>query len=397
MSAWRGDFPGLHGAYLDSAASAHKPQVVLDKLTQLSGSKYATVSRGLYKASQDMTSAYEHARARIASFINVSQDEIVFTRNATESLNLVAQCWGRKNLGPNDRILLTAMEHHANIVPWQILQKEKGFAIDVVPLTAQGDLDIHAMDALITKTTKLFSFTAASNVLGTINAVQGLIERAQAANPNIVTCVDASQAVVHGAIDARVWGCDFLAFTGHKLYGPTGIGILYGHAALLNDMPPYMGGGDMIDTVTFEESTYRSAPHRFEAGTPAFVEAIGLATAIDYIEGIGWDAIHIHEAALKAKLFDALKNVPGVFVVGEPNTRLGIAPFVVDGCHPADIAMILDEMGVAVRVGHMCAMPLLASLGHTSLIRASLGLYSNDSDIARLEEGLSKAQRMLAA
>lgn len=397
MSAWRSDFPGLTHAYLDSAATAHKPQTVIDKVAELMGSKYATVSRGVYKTSQDMTAAYERARATAARFVNATENEIVFTRNATESLNLVAQSWGRTNLGAKDRVLLTQMEHHANIVPWQILQKEKGFAIDVVPVTPDGDLDLTQLDRLITQDTKLFSFTAASNVLGTVNPVKDIVAKARALNPNITICVDGSQAVVHGPVDVKDWDCDFLAFTGHKLYGPTGAGVLYGRASFLNAMPPFLGGGDMIETVSFSGTLFRDAPHKFEAGTPAFVETIGLAAAIDYIGKVGWDKIRAHEEAMARLLFDTLAGLEGVTVIGHPEKRLGIAPFILKNCHPNDAGMILDQMGVSVRVGHHCAMPLLECLGHKALIRASVALYTNEADIERLAEGIQKTQRMLAA
>lgn len=396
-SSWREDFPGITHAYLDSAATAHKPQIVIDIMAELMGSKYATVSRGLYKTSQNMTTAYENARATVARFIGALDSEIVFTRNATESLNLVAQSWGRAHLSAKDRILLTAMEHHANIVPWQILQKEKGFAIDVLPVTENGELDLTQLESLIGKNTKLMSFSAASNVLGTINPVKEIVARAKALNPNIVVCVDGAQAVVHGPVDVKDWNCDFLVFTGHKLYGPTGIGVLYGKADLLADMPPFLGGGDMIETVAFNDTVFRSAPHKFEAGTPAFVEAIGLATAIGYVEKLGWDKVQAQEAKISTLLFETLNGLKGVTVIGKPQRRLGIAPFVLEKCHPNDAAMILDQMSVSVRVGHHCAMPLMECLGHAALIRASIALYTNEADIVRLAEGIQKTQRMLAA
>lgn len=397
MSEWRNDFPGLTHAYLDSAATAHKPKIVIDKMAALMGVKYATVSRGLYKTSQEMTAAYEAARGTIATFLNASDNEIVFTKNATESLNLVAQSWGRSNLRKGDRVLLTEMEHHANIVPWQILQKEKEIVIDVLPITKDGDLDLSQIDKLITRSTKLFSFTTVSNVLGTVNPVKDIIAKARALNPGIVICIDASQAAPHGSIDVRDWDCDFLTFTGHKVYGPTGVGILYGKADLLNAMPPFLGGGDMIETVSFDGTTFRDAPHKFEAGTPAFIEAIGLAAAIDYLNDIGWDKIQAHEAKMAALLFKTLNALDGVTVIGNPVKRFGIASFVLDDCHPNDAAMIMDQMGVSVRVGHHCAMPLLQRLGHKALIRASCALYTNEADIECLAQSIQKTKRMLAA
>lgn len=398
MSKWRDNFPALNNAYLDSAATAHKPRAVIDRVSDLLGYDYATVSRGVYKSSQDMTATYEAARLRVARFARArNAHEIVFTKNATESLNLVAQTWGRDHLTLGDRVLLTEMEHHANIVPWQLMQQDQRFAIDVLPITDSGDLDLEGLERLITSSTKLFSFTAVSNLLGTINPVREIVRMARTLNPDIVVCVDASQAAPHGFLDVAEWDCDFAVFTGHKVYGPTGIGVLYGREAILNGMRPFLGGGDMIEDVSFDRSIYRSAPHRFEAGTPPFVEAIGLATAIDYLDDIGWDAIVAYEEEMKTILFDTLRACDGVRVIGSPKNRIGIAPFLIDGCHPQDIAMIFDQMGVCVRVGHHCAMPLLRRLGHSALVRASIALYTNEADIAMLGAALSKAQRMLAA
>jgi len=400
ISPWRHDFDVFEDerfVYLDSAASAQKPKIVNATMFQLMNGKYANVSRGLYAASQNMTTAYEGSRAMIAQFMNANSNEIVFTRNATEGFNLLAQSWGGANLSKSDRVLITAMEHHANIVPWQLLRDKIGFTLDVCPITDEGTLDLDALETLITKDTKIISFTAASNVFGTINPVKDIIKRARAMNPDIVVCVDASQAIVHGGVDVKDWDADFVIWTGHKLYGPTGIGILYGREELLNDMPPFMGGGDMIETVDFEGSTYKTAPHRFEAGTPAFIEVIGLASAVKYIQDIGIDKIRVHENELSMLLYKELNNLDFVTMMPSPqNARLGIASFVMEGCHPQDVAMILDQMGICVRVGHHCAMPLMKVLGQEATIRASIGLYNNDSDIMHLIEGLTKAKRMLS-
>ncbi len=387
MSAWRSDFPALQGegAYLDSAATAHKPQCVIDTMGELLGPSYATISRGLYKASQDMTARYENARHVVAQFIKAEDDEIVFTRNATEALNIVAHGLKAK------RVLITEMEHHANIVPWQMT----GAQINVLPITSSGELNVGELDKFITKDTNVFSFTAASNVLGTVNDVHSIIKTARSINRDIIIVLDASQAAVHMPIDVKAWDCDFLVFTGHKLYGPTGVGVLFGKAARLTNLPPLLGGGDMVDTVTFEKTTYRDAPHKFEAGTPNFIEAIALGEAIHYMSKIGWAALHAHESKIRDFLFTTLANIDGVEIVGHAPERLALASFAVKRCHPQDLAMILDQMNIAVRVGHHCAMPLLQRLGHKSLVRASAGLYTNEADIAMLEEGLKKAGRML--
>ena len=389
MSIWRTDFPALtNGTYLDSAATAHKPQFVIDTVAELMGAEYATVSRGLYKASQDMTARYEAARGIIARFINASDDEVVFTKNATEGFNLLA----RTLVKEGNKVVITTMEHHANIVPWQLAKCSLG----ILPLTTQGELDLNAIENFITKDTKVFSFTAASNVLGTINPVDEIVKRARAINPQIIIIVDASQAVVHQPINVRDWDCDFLVFTGHKLYGPTGVGVLFGKAHHLEEMPPFLGGGDMVDVVTFENTTFRPAPHKFESGTPNFIEVIGLAEAITYLNNIGWNKIITHENDIKEELFAMLRRHNSVKIMGSSDNRLGLASFTIKGCHPQDVAMILDKMNVAVRVGHHCAMPLLQVLGESSLIRASTALYTNQDDITKLEEGLSKAERMLA-
>lgn len=388
MSKWRQDFPALQEdgyAYLDSAATAHKPQRVINLITELTGVSYATVSRGLYKSSQDMTMRYEDARHTLAAFVNAKNNEIVFARNATEGINVVA-----KGVSPK-RVLITAAEHHANIVPWQLT----GATIDVLPLLPSGKLDLSLLKDCIREDTDVFSFTALSNVLGIVNPVQDLVSAVRAIKSDIIIMVDASQAAVHIPIDVKAWDCDFMVFTGHKLYGPTGVGVLYGKEDRLNAMPPYNGGGDMIDVVTFEHSSFRDAPHRFEAGTPNFIEAIALAEAIKYMMEIGWDDLHAHEEKIKTALFEALSEVEGVDVVGEASDRIALASFSLAGCHPQDVAMVLDQMNIAVRVGHHCAMPLLQRLGHSSLIRASAALYTNEADVTRLKEGLIKARRIL--
>ncbi len=401
---WRAAFPALAGkmngkplAFLDSGASAQKPQIAIDAMAHALRDHYANIHRGIYDYSQTTTAEFEAVRGKVAAFINASSDkEIVFTRNATESINLVAHCWGRANLQAGDEIILTGMEHHANLVPWHMLRDALGFTIKYIPLTDAGDLDLAALDALLTPKTKLLSFVHVSNALGTINPAAAIAAKAKAYNPDIHVLVDGSQAVVHMATDVQALGCDWFVFTGHKLYGPTGVGVLWGRADVLNAMPPYQGGGDMIERVTLAGSTYQKAPQRFEAGTPAIAEVIGLGAAIDFVTAIGMDAIGAHEAAVAKDLLARLAARPDVRVYGQPRHRAGIVSFSVNGASPADIGMILDQCGVAVRTGHHCCQPLMGHLGVEGTIRASLALYNNTADIDALEAGLDKARRLLA-
>lgn len=402
---WRDDFPALKHtvngkplAFLDTAASAQKPQVVIDALTNVLSGAYANIHRGLYHNSQVTTTAFENVRAKVARFIGADSPEtIVFTRNSTESINLVARAWGTAHLQAGDEVLLTEMEHHANLVPWQLLRDDLGIVLKHVPMTADGVLDVAAIDALVTPKTKLFAFVQVSNALGVINPAKEMIARARAINPHIKILIDASQSVVHGGVDVTDLDCDWLTWTGHKLYGPNGIGVLYGKPDALESMRPYQGGGDMIETVTLQHSTYKHAPYRFEAGTPPIAETIALGAAIDYVSAIGLDAIADHETKLTRYMLDALRMVPALRLYAPDAPRVGVASFTIAGCHTADVAMILDKCGVAVRTGHHCCMPLMARLGISGTVRASLGLYSNQSDIDQLIDGLSKARRMLAA
>ena len=388
----RADFPGLAGGwhYLDSGATAQKPQAVLDACTNAMGRDYATVHRGVYARSANMTLEFEAARRKVAGFIGGREDEIVFTRGATEAINLVAQSWGAA-LKPGDRILLSTLEHHSNIVPWQLLRERTGVAIDVCPLTADGQIDLAAAAQMLTPAHKLVAMAHVSNVLGSVLHVEHLVALAHKVGAKVL--IDGCQAVPRLAVDVAALGCDFYAFSAHKLYGPTGIGALWARAEILDAMPPWQGGGAMIDTVSFERTTYAPAPQRFEAGTPMIIEAIGLAAAIDYVQGLGLAAIHAHEAALVAETRARLASLNSVSVYG-PQNSAGIVSFTMAGVHPHDIGTILDESGVAIRAGHHCAQPLMQHLGVPATARASFGLYSDESDLAALMAGLDRVKRI---
>lgn len=388
----RGDFPAIEGwTYLDSAATAQKPQAVINAIAQAYGRDYATVHRGVYARSASMTEAYEAARERVARFIGAgSANEIVFVRGATEAINLVAHSWGQR-LQPGDRILLSALEHHSNIVPWQLLRDRTGIEIDVAPLTDDHRIDLDALEAMLTPRTRLVAIAHVSNVLGSITDVARVARAAHAVGARLL--VDGCQAAPRLAIDMAALGCDFYTFSGHKLYGPTGIGILWARADILADMPPWHGGGAMIETVTFEKTTYAPPPARFEAGTPHIVGALGLAAAIDYVESIGLDAIARHEDALARAAREALRSFNSVRLFG-PDDSAGIVSFAMDGVHPHDIGTILDEAGIAIRAGHHCAQPLMAVLGVPATARASFGIYNVDEDVGRLADGIAKVTRI---
>lgn len=404
IAQYRTDFSILatqmHGkplAFLDSGASAQKPRAVIEAMNRVYESRYSNIHRGLYEISQNLTEDFESVRAKVAAFIGAPSDKnIVFTRNATEAINLVAQSWGTAHLREGDEIILTEMEHHANIVPWQLLRERTGIVIKTIPFDGRGVLDIEEYESLLNHKTRLISLVHVSNALGTINPVNKIIRIARDFYPEIKVLIDGSQAVVHMPVDVQAMDADFYVFTGHKLYGPTGIGVLYGKAKTLEAMPPYQGGGDMIERVAFEETTYKEPPYRFEAGTPAIVEAIGLGAAIDYISNIGIEHIAAHESELLAYGTEKLLDIPGLTIHGTAPDKAGIMSFTVEGLHISDIGMILDQCGVAVRTGHHCCMPLMARLGLEGTVRASLGLYSNKNDIDQLVEGLKKAKDLLA-
>jgi cysteine desulfurase / selenocysteine lyase len=388
------DFPAIPAswAYLDSAATAQKPKPVIDAIARAYGETYATVHRGVYQRSADMTLAYEAARAATARFIGAgSPDEVVFVRGATEAINLVAQSWGTTHLRPGDRVLLSRLEHHSNIVPWQLIRERTGIAIDVCPLTEDGRIDLDAMAAIVTPQHKLVALAHVSNVLGSVLDARRAAEIAHSVDAKLL--LDGCQAVPRLPVDVAAIGCDFYAFSGHKLYGPTGIGALWAKAEILDSMPPWQGGGSMIDRVTFARTTYAPPPARFEAGTPHIVGALGLHAAIDYVEGIGLPAIHAHEAALVKATRDALRTVNSVRLFG-PEDAAGIVSFAMEGVHPHDIGTILDEAKVAIRAGHHCAQPLMEALGVEATARASFGVYSGPGDVEALVKGLERVARI---
>jgi len=401
------DFPilsqrvnGKAVAYLDSASSAQKPQQVLDVFNTIYNTQYANIHRGLYQFSQVTTEAYENVRSDVAKFINApSSDEIIFTRNTTESINLVAESWTRAHLSEGDEVIISELEHHANIVPWQILTQKIGVKLKIIPVLDDGTLDFGTFASLLSEKTRFLAISYISNALGTVNDVEKYCNAAKNFNADIKVLIDATQAVVHQAVDVQALNCDFLAFTGHKLYGPNGVGVLWAKATILTDMPPYQGGGDMIETVSFNrETTFKSGAARFEAGTPAITEVIALGAAIKYVESIGFEAIQAHEGALFAYMMDQLSLIDGLTFYGpsEAPQSIGVASFTANWAHISDIAMILDQCGVAVRTGHHCCMPLMERFGIDGTIRASIGLYNNKADIDALISGLKKAKDMLS-
>ncbi|MDQ0249359.1 cysteine desulfurase/selenocysteine lyase [Sphingomonas kyeonggiensis] len=387
------DFPAIPRGwhYLDTAATSQKPQPVLDAINRAYGETYATVHRGVYQRSADMTLAYEAARKRVAKFLGGREEEVVFVRGATEGINLVAQCWAGTQLKAGDRILLSTLEHHSNIVPWQMVAERVGAEIDVVPLTADQRIDLDAMAAMLTDRHKLVALAHVSNVLGSVLDAKRATALAHKVGAKIL--LDGCQAVPRMPVDVAEIGCDFYVMSGHKLYGPTGIGALWGRYELLDAMPPYQGGGSMIDRVTFAKTTYAPPPGRFEAGTPHIVGVVGLHAAIDYVEGIGLERIHAHETALVTQAREALSQLNSVRLFG-PADSAGIVSFAVEGVHPHDVATILDEANVAIRAGHHCAQPLMDSLGVPATARASFGVYNGASDIAALVAGIERVTRI---
>ncbi|MEO0058330.1 MAG: hypothetical protein RIT17_1806 [Pseudomonadota bacterium] len=393
----RADFPGMVTPagkpwhYLDTAATAQKPQAVIDAMARALGADYATVHRGVYARSAEMTLAYEAARRKVASFLGGHEDEVVFTRGATEAINLVAQTWGRANLKAGDRILLSQLEHHSNIVPWQMVAGEVGAQIDVCPLTDDHCIDLDAAEAMLTDAHKLVAFCHVSNVVGSVLDAPRAAAMAHKVGAKLL--LDGCQSAPHMAVNVAALDCDFYVFSAHKLYGPTGIGALWAKAEILAEMPPYQGGGAMIDRVTFERTTYAPAPQRFEAGTPAITEAIALAAAVDYVEAIGVERIHAHEAALVARLRRELGAMNDVRLFG-PADSAGIVSFAVGDIHPHDLGTILDESNVAIRAGHHCAQPLMDYLGVPATARASFGVYSSEADIDALMAGIARTRRI---
>ena len=396
----RKDFPILHQevhgrplVYLDSAATSQKPQVVLDALAEYYARDNANVHRGVHRLSERATDAYEGARARIQRFLNAAHPrEIIFVRGTTEGINLVAQTYGRRAVGPGDEVVITALEHHSNIVPWQMLCEEKGAGLRVVPIDDTGEVDVDAYERLLGERTRLVAVAHVSNALGTIVPVKRMIEAAR--RRGIPVLIDGAQAVPHLRVDVRALDCDFYTFSGHKTYGPTGIGVLYGKTELLEAMPPFQGGGDMIKSVSFEKTVYNDLPYKFEAGTPDIAGAIGLGAALEYLEGLGLDRVAAHEHALLVHGTERLSSLPGLRLVGTAREKASVLSFLVDGVHAHDVGSILDREGIAVRTGHHCAMPVMTRFGIAATARASLGLYNRVEDIDALVEGLAKVREI---
>ena len=401
VGAVRAQFPALdqlvHGkplVYLDNAATTQKPQAVIDAIRRYYEHDNANIHRGVHALSERASKMYEDAREDVRAFINArSTAEVIFTRNATESINLVARAWGDANITAGDEILITAMEHHSNIVPWQQLCGRTGAVLKVAPIDDRGALIVEEFEKLLGPRTKMVAITQLSNALGTVVPVADLTVKAHAVGAMVL--IDGSQAAYHFATDVQALGCDFFVFTGHKVYGPTGIGILYGREAVLEAMPPFLGGGDMIGSVTFEHSTWNVLPYKFEAGTPHISGPIGLAAAIRFVQDIGFDAIHAHESALLAYATAALTAVPGVTLIGNAPVKASVLSFVMDGIHPHDIGTIVDREGVAIRTGHHCAQPVMDRFGIPATARASLAMYNTQDDIDALVRALKRVQEVM--
>jgi len=399
----RADFPVLsqevYGhplVYLDNAASAQKPRQVLDAMQRAYETYYANVHRGLHRLSQLSTDAFEASRLKLAGFLNAeSDDEIVFTRGATEAINLVAASWGRSHLKAGDEVVISHLEHHSNIVPWQLLRDDIGIVIKVAPIDDDGNFLIDDYARLLGARTRLVAVTHVSNALGTITPVKEIIRLAHEHGARVL--VDGCQAIPHTGVDVRALDADFYVFSSHKMYGQTGIGVLYGKWDLLAAMPPYQGGGEMISAVTFEKTTYKEPPHRFEAGTPAIVEAIGMAAAVDYLGTLGLERIAAHESGLLAYANERLGQVPGLRILGRAREKTGIVSFLIDGVHAHDVGTIVDRAGVAVRVGHHCAKPLMDRFGVAATARGSFGLYNTREEIDRLVDALGTVRELFGS
>jgi cysteine desulfurase/selenocysteine lyase len=396
----RKDFPILHQevhgkplVYLDNAATAQKPQAVIDALASYYATDNANVHRGVHRLSERATEAYEGARARIQRFLNAAQTrEIIFVRGATEGINLVAQTYGRRAVGPGDEIVITALEHHSNIVPWQMLCEEKGAVLRVVPIDDAGEVDVAAYERLLDERTRVVAIAHVSNALGTIVPVKPMIDAAH--RRGIPVLVDGAQAVPHLRVDVQTLDCDFYTFSGHKTYGPTGIGVLYGKTALLEQMPPFQGGGDMIKSVSFEKTVYNDLPYKFEAGTPHIAGAIGLGVALEYLEGLELDHVAAYEHELLAHGTERLARIPGLRLIGTAREKAGVLSFVVDGIHPHDVGTILDREGIAVRTGHHCAMPVMTRFEIAATTRASLAFYNTHEEIDALADALGRVREI---
>ena len=386
--------PGVKVTYLDSTATAQKPQAVIEAMNAYYLHSNANIHRGVHTLAEEATALYEGARKKIAKFINApSSKQVIYTRNTSESINLVAYTWARSNLNEGELVILTEMEHHSNLVPWQILKMERGIRLEFIPVTDDGLLDMDAYHTLLDQNPKLVSFTHMSNVLGTINPAAEIINVAHEAGA--ITLVDGAQSVPHFAVDVQALDADFMAFSAHKMVGPTGIGILFGKQELLESMPPFLGGGDMIKTVHLRDFIPNSIPHKFEAGTPAIAEAVGFGAAVDYLSSIGMDSIAEHEHEITEYALERLEEVPGVTLIGPSSQdRGGVAAFTLEGVHPHDVAQILDSDGVAVRAGHHCAQPLHEKYGIPATSRASFYLYTTKEEVDKLIEGLYKVKEI---
>ena len=398
----RKDFPllkremnGKPIVFLDSAASSQKPNYVLKAMDSYYKKLHANVHRGVYQLSQEATDAFEKSRRLVKEFINApSEKECIFVRGTTEGINLVASTYGRKNLQAGDEVLISTMEHHSNIVPWQMVCEEKGAHLKVVPINEEGEMIMSEFDKLLTDKTKIVSINHISNALGTINPIREVITKAHA--KGIPVLIDGAQAIPHLKIDVQELDVDFYTFSGHKMCGPTGIGILYGKAELLNAMPPYHGGGEMIETVTFEKTTYNTLPHKFEAGTPDIAGVVGIGAAVEYMQKIGHEAIVQHEQELLDYATTELKKIDGLRIVGEAKEKASVVSFLLGKAHPYDVGTILDKLGIAVRTGHHCTQPLMARFGIPGTVRASFAFYNNKEDVDKLVEGVKRAARMLS-
>ena len=396
----RDEFPALHQdvkgkplVYLDNAASAQKPRPVIDAVARFYAHDYANIHRGVHELSERATKAYENARLKVQRFLGAaSEREIVFVRGTTEAINLVASTYGRANVGEGDEVLITTMEHHSNIVPWQMLCGEKGATLKVVPINDRGELEMDALEELIGPRTRILAVGHVSNALGTVNPVRRIVELAHA--EGVPVLLDGAQAAPHLSIDVAELGCDFYTVSGHKMFGPSGIVALYAREALLEKMPPYQGGGDMISSVSFDKTTYNRIPFRFEAGTPNIAGTVGLGATIDYLEEIGMEGIAAYEEELLDYGTDALRKVPGLKIIGEARHKASVLSFVLEGIHPHDIGTILDQEGVAVRTGHHCAQPVMDRFGVPATARASLAFYNTREDIDRLVGGLETVREL---
>ena len=396
----RADFPllsrsmrGKSLVYLDNAATSQKPRHVIDAIHRYYETINANVHRGVYQLSEEATTAYEWGRAMVARYLNApSPAEVVFVRGATEGVNLVAATYGRRHVGPGDEVLVSAMEHHSNIVPWQMLCEERGASLRVLPMNERGELLLDRLPDLLTDRTRMVAVVHVSNSLGTVNPVREIIQAARARGVPVL--IDGAQAAAHGPVDVQALDCDFYVVSGHKMFGPTGIGALFGKRAILDSMPPYQGGGEMIRSVTFEKTTYGPIPTRFEAGTPNIEGAVGLGAAVDYLEHLDWGAVARHEADLLAYATEAVAEMPGVRLIGTAARKAAVVSFVMDGVHPHDIGTILDQEGVAIRTGHHCTQPVMDFLGVPATARASMALYNTRDDIDRLVAGLHRVREV---